>query len=316
MRRIAALFFTAVFCLHAAFVHADTAVKPAAGKSATAKKSAASIPLRGTLYRIDYRGHTCYLFGTVHVGQAAFYPLEPQVTRALHQADQLVIEVDIRNVDAFKQAIARQGLYPNGETIGQHLSVDGLTQLKDVLQRNGIAYDNVARMKPWMLANLLIVQEMARSGFPTEQGIETYFLSVADKEKKKIGELETADYQLSLFNTLSDTQQQDYLRETLEDLNDGTGIQKSIALIDAWQRADSAKMEALKQEMLTDDSASSRFIEDILLNQRNPGMADKIETLFKTEKATFVAIGALHLIGDKSVPALLKQRGYQVTKLY
>jgi uncharacterized protein YbaP (TraB family) len=77
--------------------------------------------LRGTLCRVDYQGHTCYLFGTVHVGQAAFYPLEPQVTHALQQADRLAIEVDIRNTAAFQQAILQYGLYPGSQTMEQHL---------------------------------------------------------------------------------------------------------------------------------------------------------------------------------------------------
>lgn len=320
MHRIAALFisvvFSALFTFHHAFAQADIAVKTDSVKPATTSARRNTIPLRGALYRVDYRGHTCYLFGTVHVGQAAFYPLESRVTQALSKADKLVIEVDIRNAALFNQAIVRHGLYPAGETIDQHLSTESITALKDALQRVGLPFENVARMKPWMIANLLVVQEMARNGFPIEQGIEMYFLSVAEKQKKKVGELETADYQLSLFDALSDAQQQDYLRETIADLANGDTLKKSKALIDAWSRADSKAMEAMMQEMLNDDSASAKFIEQILLNQRNPGMADKIEVMLKNDKATFVAVGTLHLLGDNGVPAMLKRRGYQVTKLY
>lgn len=315
MRRIIAVVITALLGFHAAFTQAGSAADIDTAKSpAVTKKSA--IPLRGTLYRVDYRGHTCYLFGTVHVGQAAFYPLEPQVTRALAQAGKLVIEVDIRNTASLQQAVVRHGLYPQGQTLDRHLATDDLDKLKQALQGLGIPFENVARMKPWMVANLLIIQEMARNGFPTEEGLEMHFLSIAEKQKKAVGELETIDYQLSLFDRLSDDQQQDYLRETLQDLRNGDILKKSAALIDAWSRADSLAMSALSQEMMNDNAASSRLMEQILLIGRNPGMASKIETLVKNDKATFVAVGALHLIGDKSVPALLKQRGYQVTKIY
>lgn len=317
MRRIAAFIVTALFfgvaSLYTAFANADNAAGVASAKPAG---KTAAIPLRGTLYRVDYRGHTCYLFGTVHVGQAAFYPLEPQVTRALHEASKLVLEIDIRDTAAFQQAILKHGIYPGGQTIETHLPADDLARLKRALNDAGIPFDQVARMKPWMIANLLIVQSMARNGFPVEQGIELYFLSIAEKEKKTVQELESAAYQLSLFDQLNEIQQREYLRETLHDLADGSAIEKSAALIDAWSHADSNKMAALKQEILNDASASSRFIEDVLLNQRNPGMTDKIEILLAHDKSTFVAIGALHLIGDGSVPALLRQRGYQVKKLY
>jgi uncharacterized protein YbaP (TraB family) len=318
MRRLAAVVFvtaatvlTGLFSLYTAFAVADNSV--ASIPAATGK---AVIPLRGTLYRVDHRGRSNYLFGTIHVGQAAFYPLEPQVMHALHAADKLVLELDIRNTAAFQQAIVKHGLYPDGQTIAMHFPADRLDALKTGLQHVGIPFDNVARMKPWMIANLLTVQTMERNGYPADEGLERYFLTIADKEGKNVQELESADYQFALFDHLDDKQQQSYLEETLHDLADGSELEQNVALFDAWSHADSAKMLALKQEMLDDESVISRFIEEILLNRRNPGMADKIEVLLNDDKTAFVAIGALHLIGKDSVPDLLKQRGYRVTKLY
>lgn len=310
MRRIVVFFIALVLGFHAAFVHA--------GQAAPAPRQQAQtpIPLRGTLYRIDYHGRSSYLFGTVHVGQAAFYPLEPQVMQALRHTERLALEVDIRNTAAFQQAILRYGAYPNGETIDRHLPADELAQLKQTLESAGIPFANVARMKPWMVATVLLVQTMAQHGYPAEQGIERYFLSEAAQQKKTVLELESIDYQLSLFDRLDEKQQQDYLRETMRDIADGAAVDKGIALIDAWSRADGKAMRAALDEMLNDDDASSRFIEHMLLAQRNPRMADRIASWLDSGKTTFVAVGTLHLLGEQGIPALLKQRGYQVRRLY
>jgi len=311
MRRIVVFFIALVVSFHAICAQVEQA------RTATPSQQVQSpIPLRGTLYRIDYHGRSSYLFGTVHVGQAAFYPLEPQVTKALQRSERLALEVDIRNMAAFQQAILRYGVYPNGQTIEQHLSSDELAQLKSALETAGIPFANVARMKPWMIANVLLVQTMAQRGFPTEQGIEQYFLSVAAQQKKNVVELESADYQLSLFDQLDEHQQQEYLRETMQDIADGSAIDKGIALIDAWSHADSAAMQAALDEMLNDDAVSSRFIERTLLAQRNPRMADRIAAWLDSGKTTFIAVGALHLLGDQGIPNLLRQRGYQVSRLY
>ena len=316
MRRLAAFIaattVTGLFSLYTAFAVADDVA--ASAKQVATHKTV--IPQRGTLYRVDHHGRSSYLFGTIHVGQAAFYPLEPQVMRALHAADRLVLELDIRNTAALQQALAKHGLYADEETIATHISADRLASLKAGLQNAGIPYDNVARMKPWMIANLLMVQTMERNGYPADEGLERYLLTIAEKEGKTVQELESADYQFGLFDHLDDNQQQDYLAETLHDLADGSELAQSVALLDAWGHADSTKMLALKQEMLTDESVVSRCIEEILLNQRNPGMTDKIEALLSSDKKIFVAIGALHLLGTSSVPDLLKQRGYRVTKIY
>jgi len=302
MRRFAAFLF-AIFVLFAASARAE----PQPGKP--------PIPLRGILYRVDYRGHTCYLFGTVHVGQSAFYPLEPRVMRALHDADTLAIEVDVRDAAALRRAAQTYGFYPEGDTIDRHLPPGELAHLKQALRHAGIPFENVARMKPWMVANLLLVQAMARHGFPPGQGIEEYFLAVAQKEGKAVTGLETAGYQLSLFDRLDDAQQRAYLHETLRNLASGKEVREGLALIDAWQHADDAAMQSAMRDTLS-DGPSDRLIEKLLLAQRNPAMAAKIGALIRRDRDCFVAIGALHLLGRDGVPALLAAQGYRVRKLY
>ncbi|WP_353152319.1 TraB/GumN family protein [Herminiimonas fonticola] len=314
MRRYVVFIFTALFSLYAASAHADKAVTQTTSPSANGQKHV--IPQRGTLYRATHGSNVSYLFGTIHVGQTAFYPLEPQVTRALSDAKKLVIEVDINNTEAMRLAIMRHGIYPDGQTINRHLSADGSVQLRQALKRVDIPFESVARMKPWMIANLLLIQEMARNGFPTEQGIEKYFISIAQEQNKPIQELETADYQLSLFDSMTDAEQEEYLRENLAELANGDAMKKALALISAWQNADARALDGALLEMQKGETASDRFLQQVLLDKRNPNMANKVETLLKTDKTSFVAVGALHLLGDKGVPSLLQKRGYEVQKIY
>lgn len=312
MRRTIVFVFTALLGLFNPSAQADNPTT----STATSAAQKQSIPQRGTLYRVTYRGNTSYLFGTVHVGKTAFYPLEPQVTRAFSAAKKLVIEVDIRNSTAMRLAIMRHGIYPAGQTINQHLSADASAQLRQALRRYDTSFESISRMKPWMVANLLLVQEMARQGFPTEQGIELHFLSLAEKQKKVVQELETADYQLSLFDSMSDAEQEEYLVENLTELANGTAMKKALDLIKAWQIADARALDAALQEMQKGENASDRFLQKVLLDQRNPAMAKQVETLLKTDKHSFVAVGALHLLGEQGVPGLLRQAGYKVEKLY
>lgn len=309
---VVALLYSSFF----AYAYADNRSNGSALETPTVVEKKSTTPNRGVLYRISHRGHTSYLFGTVHVGQAAFYPLEPQVTRALSAADKLVLEVDIRDIDAMQRAITQHGMYSAGTSIVQHLSPASLEKLQQVLPAANIPFTTVASMKPWMLANLLILQTMERAGYPSEQGLEQYFLSIAKKERKRVAQLETVDYQLSLFNGLTDAQQEAYLVETLDQLTDGSSLKKNIALISAWQHADNLALEAALLELKNDTSVSSTFLQQVLLDKRNPNMANKIEAILKTDKNTFIAVGALHLIGTQGIPILLKQRGYTVEKLY
>ena len=45
---------------------------------------------------------------------------------------------------------------------------------------------------------------------------------------------------------------------------------------------------------------------------RNLDWCDKIAEIMQGSGTSFVAVGAGHLIGDKGVPAILAERGFQV----
>jgi hypothetical protein len=54
---------------------------------------------------------------------------------------------------------------------------------------------------------------------------------------------------------------------------------------------------------------------DLLVDRRNKVMVARAVPLID-EGATFIAVGALHLIGDKGLVALLRDEGYAVTRVY
>lgn len=289
--------------------HADNNAAPAS----TAQ---AATPNRGTLYRVRHQGNTTYLFGTIHVGKPAFFPLEDEVTRALSRASKLVLEIDIRKPEPFQRALHKHGLYPVGETVERHLSADTLMRLRQALQEFDIAFDDVRHMKPWLLANMLVGLDLERNGYQRSHGIEVFLLSLADKQAKDVHELESAEYQMSLFDSMPDAMQEQYLRENLAELGDGNALKKAQALIDAWANANGEAVEAFMRESLGEKSASSEFTHRVLLEKRNPEMASKIEALLRNEETTFVGVGLLHMVGETGVPTLLRQRGYEVEKLY
>jgi uncharacterized protein len=289
--------------------HADNNAAPAA-------VTQAATPNRGTLYRVRHAGNTTYLFGTIHVGKPAFFPLEDEVTRALSRASKLVLEIDIRKPEPFQLALNKHGIYPAGETIDSHLSPATLVQLKQALQAASIQFDNVKHMKPWLLANMLVGLDLERNGYQRGYGIEAFLLSLADKQSKDVRELESAEYQMSLFNSMPDAMQEQYLRENLAELGDGNALKKAQALIDAWENANGDAAEAFMRESLSEKTTSSEFTQRVLLDKRNPEMASKIEKLLQEDETSFVGVGLLHMVGETSVPKLLRQRGYEVEKLY
>ncbi|RFP08647.1 MULTISPECIES: TraB/GumN family protein [unclassified Duganella] len=301
-KKIAILFTILLACCQALF---------AAGLS-----EPGSVVHRGQLYRVTHDGKTSYLFGTIHVGKDGFYPLDPVASRALLDSKALVIELDIRQDAPFQLALARHGRYPDGDTVQRHLSPAALRLTVQALARAGMSLQSVQQYKPWLIANLLIGAEMEVHGFQRSQAVEYALLAAAKSQDKAVRELESADYQLSLFDTLDERQQEQYLLENLADLADGASLKKSTALIDAWNAADAPAIRAAWQSATSGDTISAGFMNRVLLGKRNPEMANNIERIMQQEPTAFVGVGLLHLVGDDGLPQLLRKRGYQVEQLY
>lgn len=301
--------------LSALFVPVAYGGNDAAAIATTQATAQTVAPRRGTLYRVRHAGSTIYLFGTIHVGLPSFFPLDPEVMHALAEARTLVVELDVRDSAPFQAALQKHGLYADGDSIDRHLSPHHMARLQVALQRFDLPLAQAARMKPWLLANLLTGLNLERHGYQRSQGVETFLLALADKQRMKVMALESADYQMALFDGMTESEQAQYLLENLADLDDDDGI-KDAALIEAWSNAKGDSFERVMHESLAGKPASADFTRRVLLDERNPKMAKKIDALLQQDGTAFVAIGALHLVGKGGVPNLLKQKGYVVDKLY
>lgn len=271
---------------------------------------------RGTLFEIRRGDRIAYLFGTVHVGKPGFPPLEPDTARAFAQAGTLAVEIDIRDTGALAAALRRYGVLSGGDTLARRLDKSTMARLNAILAKFGVPPQAVAGLKPWMVANLLISVALERSGYSAANGTEIFLLRQASETAKPVVALESAAYQMSLFDRLSAAEQATYLKETLDQLENGKALDRAARMLDAWNRADSESVLRLAREELEEKTFSARFAQHELLNRRNPEMAARIVDMLKEKEPAFVAVGMLHLLGEGSVPELLRKRGIEVRKIY
>jgi uncharacterized protein YbaP (TraB family) len=270
----------------------------------------------GGLYRISRNGRVAYLFGTIHVGARSLYPLAPEVSRALASASRVVVELDTRDNDDFERAVRHHGSYAEGDDVRQHLTPDTLAQLTEALHANGVTLSSVERLKPWLIANLLLSWTLQGAGYTRGDGVESVLLKQAQRRGAPVAELESADYQLGLYDTMNDIESQRYLRATLRALQDGSALRRSQAVIDAWISGDPASLEALLPDATRRDDPVADFTRRVLLGRRNVDMAEHIGQLMDGASVTFVGVGLLHLLGANGLPQLLAQRGYLVEQVY
>ncbi|KQQ32757.1 hypothetical protein ASF61_14585 [Duganella sp. Leaf126] len=282
-----------------------------------AQAPAGTIPARGALFKVEQGGRTLYLFGTIHVGAQDFYPLEPRLAGVLKQAPVLALEIDpLGDQQRLVRATQKYGLALTGGASMASLSPDWRARLDRLLQQYRIAPESVTMMRPWMLASMLTVSEFAAQGYDPALAVDSYLSRQAHDRGQKVVELESPEAQMSLFGKLSAADQLVFLQEAIAGIEDKEQADQSREIADAWRHADIKALDALAQKSAADDSFSGRFVQKVLLDGRNPALADAMVRLMARDNNSVAAIGVLHLVGKGSVPELLRKRGLKVERVY
>ncbi|WP_242404620.1 TraB/GumN family protein [Janthinobacterium agaricidamnosum] len=277
----------------------------------------AKAPNRGALFKVEQGGHTLYLFGTIHVGEPGFFPLEPRVTQALKRASVLALEVDPngdqKNVVS---SLVKYGMDSPGQVLENDCRPALLPRLAPLLKKFAIAPESAAPMKPWLLASVLAIGEFSAQGYKSELAVDSYLSRQAHARKIPVLELESMESQMGLFGNMSMADQCRFLEEGLDGLEDQDQVRQAREMAQAWGSADAAALDKVAQEATDDKTFSGKFMQQVLLEGRNPGLADGIAKLLGRENNSLAAIGVLHLIGANSVPDLLRKRGLKVERVY
>ena len=271
---------------------------------------------RGALFKVSGSGHTMYLFGTMHVGQPGFYPLEPRIADAVKNASTLALEIDpTDDPAAVAGALQAYGVAAPGTGIEQ-MTPTLKARLDKALAKAGIEPAVVARFKPWLVATVLAMAEYASQGYRADLSVDAHLAQLAHASKVPVIALESAASQMGLFSRLSGPEQLRFLEETIDLIESGKQDAEVRQIVEAWRTADKAAFDAIAERTASDTSVSGKFVKTVLLDERNVVIADKLAGLLQRADHSVAAIGVLHLVGSKSVPALMKARGLTVERVY
>jgi uncharacterized protein YbaP (TraB family) len=264
------------------------------------------------LWKIRSKTDTLYILGSIHFLKKDIYPLNKKIEEAFERSDNLVIEANIDDAGQIDiEKLIGKAIYQDGDTLENHISMQTYDLLKQELDRSGLPIELVNKQRPWFLALTLTSLELVKLGYDPASGIDMHFISEASG-RKKILELESLDYQLNLFSAFSDREQEAFLLYTLKDLH--TLGSEADSLVRAWMSGNARGVESILSKGVSGDAGMSSVYEK-LLYERNRNMASKIEGFLKTGETYFIVVGAGHLVGNRGIIKILKEKGYIVEQL-
>lgn len=263
---------------------------------------------RHFLWSMKTEKNTMFFLGALHVLQKDAYPLPEEIERAYENARKIVFEtdVDMTRDPRWQGRMMGLGLYLRGQTIADHVSKETYTLLEEKVTAAGMQMLAFDRFRPWFCALTLTVMELQRLGFDAAYGIDMHFHEKAKKDGKEIIALEPLEYQLRLFTSLSEGEQEAFLRQTLEELEVIGTMASDMAK--AWKAGD---VEALGT-IMTLSFKDHPDMYDRFVVARNRNWIPRIDELAGQDGNVLVIVGAAHLVGRNSVLDLLKKKGYAI----
>jgi uncharacterized protein len=253
-------------------------------------------------WKIDSDKGTVYLLGSIHIAGEKLYPLDNKIEKAYDEAQYLVVEADINNVnpmDAMKWM-----MYQDNRTLKSSLSDSSYKKLEILLNKHSIPALVYNKMKPWAAIMTVVALELKDSGFDESMGIDKHFLDKA-KDKKKVLELESIDDQIKMleeFDKVADT----YLEVSINDINSTS--ENFEEMLNVWQAGDTKRMDSLMNVDIDKYPDYKAFMQKIV-NDRNIKMTKKINSYLESGGTYFVVAGAGHIVGEKGIVNLLKKEG-------
>lgn len=241
-----------------------------------------------------------YLFGTVHLICQEDYHFSEAMVSALESTNQLVLEVNLYDPES-QAAFSKGIMLPEGSSLKDMLNSEAdYLHLEKALQQKGLDINEYNSLRPIVLLSLM---SMKSFGCDNTVSYESKLMEQVNARSLKTIGLETAEFQLNLFNGLSKQEISEMLIAAADDVNNNERVNRMVELYKAQN------IKGL-HEFIVESPEMKANIEKFLY-QRNKNWAKALPKIMESNNS-FIAVGAGHLAGKEGLIELLIKAGYKV----
>lgn len=264
-----------------------------------------------SMWQVDGVNNRVYLLGSIHLLREQDHPLPSAIYAAYRDAEELIMELDMDDMDPFEGQILTNelGLIKDGSTLSALMGAELYAEAQKLADVAQIPLSLLEKSEPWFAAMNVEIMLLMRMGFNPALGIETQLMEMAVADRKEIHGFETMRQQLEFLDELSAEAQRAML---IQALSEGTSLREIMdSMIEAWRKGDTAFLE----DNLLSDMQDYPELNRVIVVDRNLAWTSQIEELLDDPIDYLIVVGALHLVGADGVPQLLQSRGHRVTQM-
>lgn len=270
---------------------------------------------KGVFYKIENKGNTVYLFGSIHIGDNKMYPLKFDRLKAFEEADNLFVEINTQDPELV-EAMAMIQYRTDGKKLKDELGEEIYAEYQAIANSLGLEEAVYENLEAWAVLNQLsLIPVMIKNPISSMIGIDTFFITKANLQGKSIESLETLETQKATLEKFYGADKEvllEKIREAIEVIKSEEKLNESLVdlekLINYWNEGDEKNLA-----LGFDEDENAR----ILTKDRDPEMVKQIIGLLESEKGetSFVVVGAGHYAPKGSVVDILKNAGYKVDNI-
>ena len=262
------------------------------------------------LWKVADEDTTIYIFGTVHALPSDIDWNKGPVQMAISSSESLVTEIDMtpEMMAAAGPTTIQLASLPQGQTLRGLMTDEQKAAYEAGIAKVGIPAAALDQFEPWFVAITAMQVILQKAGIDAANGVEKVLEETVPQGTKRVG-LETLEFQLNIFDSLPVEKQISFLLEVLENPDDGAAMLDTI--INEWKVGDVNDLSTL----LFANAAEDPVLMESLFYARNANWAGWIDERLDSPGTVFMAVGAGHLAGDKSVQEYLADRDIAVTRI-
>ena len=278
--------------------------------AALALCAAAAAQADPAIWRVSSGERTVWLFGSVHLLPEGGFAIDGALEDALEDADRVCMEIDNDASDEATAASVTLGraVDPEGRDLFELLGPEA-DRVREAAEEAEVPIDALAMFEPWFAGITVSVLALQSHGYDVQHGVEQLIQAEARRTGKSGCGLETLDGQLAMLDGLPPELQAEIL---LQSLAEAANIEEQVGpMVAAWQAGDERGLE----EALEEDFGDYPELAETLIYERNARWADQVDEMLEGDEDVLLVVGAMHLVGKRGLPALLRARGHRVDRL-
>ena len=264
----------------------------------------------GFLWRIVKDGRTSHLFGTLHAARPAWMFPGPRTTAAFEASDVLALELDILDADIRERLMKAANARPD-----ERMPPALVARLERRMAAECINADALRSFVPEFQIASLAMLAARRDGLDPSYAIDLVLALIARDFGKATTSLETPEAQIAALRMPTRQATIEFVTSGLDELDAGTSGPLLARMASAWTDGNLAELEGYERWCNCLNTAAERASMKRLLDDRNPLLAAAIDKVHGGGRSVFAAVGSLHMIGARGLPALMRERGYVVEQV-